>query len=110
MQITASQLNTCRRAADYLRRTAKPFLADIYDDSIETELKRNNKSSYFIEFYLIFYPALTKRFDNKLRMALEAHADGVLSPEDLKTITDEFIKAHTVVWIDGAVHWKVSEL
>jgi hypothetical protein len=39
--ITQSQLNTCRRVADYLRKTAMPFLADIYADrDAETEKKQ----------------------------------------------------------------------
>lgn len=109
MQITASQLNTCKRTADYLKRTAGKYLADIYDKSAEAETKRNNQNSYFIEFYIIFYPALVKRFDNKMRIALEAFSSGDLSANDLKTITDEYIKAHTVVWLDGVPHYKVNE-
>jgi hypothetical protein len=39
--ITQSQLNTCRRVADYLRKTAMPFLADIYADR-DAETEKNS--------------------------------------------------------------------
>jgi hypothetical protein len=109
--ITQSQLNTCRRVADYLRKTALPFLADIYADrDAETEKKRAVQSSFYLEFYLVFYPSEVERVNNKLEFGIRQFAENKIDGNKLKAICDEFIKCHTVAWQDGMPYWKSKEV
>ncbi len=108
--ITAAELAACRRVADYFRRTALPYLADIYGRDETIEAKRSQRYTTFVEFYLTFYPSVVERFDRRLIQGIRDFASGRIGARELKAIADEYIKAHTVVWLDGVPHWKVKEL
>jgi hypothetical protein len=109
--ITPAEIAACRRVADYLRRVALPYLADIYaEPNIERAEKRNQRYTPFVEFYITFYPSIVARFDRKMVQGIREFAAGHISPEQLKAVCDEYIEAHTVVWLDGVPHWKVENL
>ena len=109
--ITPEDVAACRRVADYLRRVAVPFLADIYADRNEqTEALRADTGTPFVEFYLTFIPSPVAKFDRRLVQGIRDFAAARISPAGLKAIVDEYIEAHTVVWIAGVPHWKVKEL
>lgn len=108
--ITPEEIAVCRRVADYMRRIAKPHLSDIFDDSPETNAKRKSKDKPFVEFFIIFFPVLIEKFDNRMRWAIRAFARKQIEVEQLKAVADEYIKAHTVVWLNGAPLWKIDEI
>jgi hypothetical protein len=108
---TNSELQTCRKVADYLKRTALPFLADMFaDQTPELEAKRASKTSYFLEFYIVFYPSEVERINNKLEFGIRQFSKGEMSNEGLKKICDDFIKCHTVAWLDSVPNWKSKEV
>ena len=105
------EIQTCQKVADYLRKRVMPYLADIYADRCEeTEAKRNVKGSFFIEFYLVFYPSEVERVNQKLEFAIRQYAKGIMDGNKLKAICDEWIKAHTVAWQGGIPYWKSKEV
>ena len=109
--IPESQLKTCQRVADYLRKTALPYLADIYADrDAETEQKRAIKSSFYLEFYLVFYPLEVERVNQKLEFGIRQFAENKIDGSKLKGICVEWIKCHTVAWQDGIPYWKSKEV
>ena len=108
--MTENELETCKKVASYLRQVALPYLADIYDTSPQTEAKRHLKTSFFLEFYIVFYPSEVKRVNEKLLFAMRQYSKEIMSGTGLKKICDEWIKAHTVAWCDGVPYWKSKEV
>lgn len=108
--VTPEELAACRRVASYFRRVAVPYLADLYDHSEPTEAKRAARYTPFVEFQLTFFSMFVERFDRRLTQSIRDFAAGRINALELKEIADEYIKAHTVVWLDGAPYWKVKEL
>lgn len=109
-KISTEEIAACRRVANYLRRVAKPYLSDIFDDSPETNAKRHSQNTPFVEFYIIFYPLIIEKFDARMRLAIRAFARNQITAEQLKIVCKEYVKAHTVVWFAGVPHWKVDEI
>lgn len=105
------EIQTCHKVAAYLRSRVMPYLADIFADKDEAiEAKRNVKSSFFIEFYLVFYPLEVERVNQKLEFAIRQYSKGAMDGDKLKSIVDEWVKAHTVAWQDGVPYWKSKEV
>jgi uncharacterized pyridoxal phosphate-containing UPF0001 family protein len=83
---------------------------DPIDRDIEIEKKRAIKSSFYLEFYLVFYPLEVERVNNKLEFGIRQFAENKIDGNKLKAICDEFIKCHTVAWQDGMPYWKSKEV
>lgn len=99
----------CKRVAKYIRQVVQPHLTWTLLNGIQLEAKRNSPF-ISIEFHLNFYPLVAEYYDAWLSQALQRYGHNLISSDQLRKVTDEWIKAHTIIWAEGIPEWQVYKL
>lgn len=108
--VSETELAVCRRVASYIRRAAGRNLADLFGERDPDVEKKRQGAEPFVELYLVFYDRFTGEYDRALVRGIRGAARGLVDPAALKAAADEFIAAHSVVWVRGVPYWRVLEM
>lgn len=107
-RVSEAELAACRRVGAYIRRAAGRHVADLSGDPAVEEKRQGAEP--FVELYLVFYDSYTGPYDRAIVAGIRAFAAGRIGPAELKRLADDFIRAHSVVWIRGVPYWRVKEM